>query len=84
MQNLNQHNSQLYISIPQLNTLGHPSEGPALKTIPKYCLAVTKWLPGPWPKLPWDQLLHGLFRTYFEANHGGQCGKGDPVCVQGP
>lgn len=26
MQNLNQQNSQLYICIPQLNTLGHPSD----------------------------------------------------------
>lgn len=52
MQNLNQHNSQLHICIPQLNTLRQPSEGPTLKTIPKHCLAEIKWLPGPWAKLP--------------------------------
>lgn len=43
MQNLNQQNSQLYVCIPQLNTLGHPLEGPTLETIPKHCLAQTKW-----------------------------------------
>lgn len=43
MQNLNQQNSQLYICIPQLNTLGHPLECPTLETIPKHCLAQTKW-----------------------------------------
>lgn len=36
MPNLNQQNSQLYICIPQLNTLGHPLEGPMLETIPKH------------------------------------------------
>lgn len=36
MQFLNQQNSQLYICIPQLNTLGHPLEGP------KHYLAETK------------------------------------------
>lgn len=43
MQNLSQQNSQLYIFIPQLNTLGPPLEGPMLETIPKHCLAQTKW-----------------------------------------
>ena len=42
MQNLNQQNSQLHSCIPQLNTLGHPSEGPTLETIPKHCRAETK------------------------------------------
>lgn len=42
MQNLNQQNSQLDICIPQLNTLGHPSEGPMLETIPRHCLAEPK------------------------------------------
>lgn len=84
MQNLNQQNSQLYICIPQVNTLGHPSEGPTLDTSPKYCLAETKQEPGPWPKLPHKRMLHGLFRPYFEAKHRGQCGKGDPVWVRDP
>lgn len=79
MLNLNQQNSQLYICIPQLNTLGQPLEGPMLETIPKHCLCRDQVLAWPLAKISIKQLLHRLVRPYFEAKHRDHCGKGDPV-----
>lgn len=71
MQFLNQQNSQLYIYIPQLNTLGHPLEGP----IPKPYLIETKCYPGSWPKLPSNSHFTGLLGLILNQNTETTVGK---------
>lgn len=92
MQNLNQQNSQLDICIPQLNALGHPSDfwfkryhtGNDPQALPGRGQVVA-WPPG--QNCYANRCFMGFLNLILKQNteeHRGQCGKGDPVWVQGP